>query len=182
MPSIDLDFLKQIKQNFLDYKVFIETGTHLGETIFKMENFFEELHTIELSEYYYNRTKNQYKGNKINFILGDSSEVFVKLLPTIENKSIFFLDGHYSAGDTAKGKKDVPLIEECVLINNLFKNEAILIIDDCRLFGDDSFKIDWTEISNEKILSIFKNRLIDNYFLDSSFSKNDRLIIHIKSL
>jgi hypothetical protein len=54
-----------------------------------MEPFCSKLYTIELSSYYYINTKNKYKGNKIEFINGDRSEVFKTLLPSINENSIF---------------------------------------------------------------------------------------------
>lgn len=130
-------------------------------------------------------TRNKYNGNKINFLLGDSSKVFETLLPTIDNKTIFFLDGHWSSGDTGRGEKDCPLIEEIVRINNLFVHDAIIIIDDFRLFGLNSssgkLNEDWTDINKNNILDILKSRITKVYHLDSECSKDDRLIIHIKS-
>ena len=50
MPSIDENFLKLLKTNYKNYNIFVETGTYLGETIFEMEKYFKELHTIEIKE------------------------------------------------------------------------------------------------------------------------------------
>ena len=160
----------------------IETGTLNGDTTFALEPYFQKLFTIEFSEKYYNNTKNRYNGNKINFILGDSSKVFQTLLPIISGNCIFFLDGHWSSGDTGRSDKDCPLIEEITHINNLFENEAIIIIDDYRLFGlskETGLNEDWSEISKEKIINILGNRVKSIYHLDSVCSRDDRLIIHI---
>ena len=184
MPSIDKDFLNKIQGDFKNYPCFIETGTSNGETTFALEPCFDKLYTIEFSEKYYNNTKNKYSGNKINFILGDSSIVFKSLLPTITDKCIFFLDGHYSSGDTGKSEKDCPLDEEITHINNLFQNDAIIIIDDFRLFGSDRSSggcEDWSKINKENLLNILKSRIDRVYHLDSKLCKNDRLIIHINA-
>ena len=110
--------------------------------------------------------------------------MFQSLLPTITDNTIFFLDGHWSGGDTGKSSKDVPLKEEITCINHLFQYEAI-IIDDYRLFGLDpsSGKLgeDWSDINKQDVLDILKDRIIDVYHLDSSYAKDDRLIIHIQS-
>ena len=94
-----------------------------------------------------------------------------------------FLDGHWSGGDTGKSDKDCPLDEEITHINNLFQNEAIIIIDDFRLFGLDksSGKLgeDWSKINKENLLNILKSRIDKVYHLDSECAKDDRLIIHI---
>jgi hypothetical protein len=182
MPSIDKGFLHKLQDDYKKYNCFIETGTYIGDTIFNLEPFFQELHTIEFSHKYYYNTKNRYRGNKINFILGDSSIVFETLLPSITDKCIFFLDGHYSGGDTGKSFKDCPLDEEITNINNLFQHDAIIIIDDFRLFGlDKSSGHDWSEINKEKLLNILQSRINNVYHLDSNISKNDRLIIHINA-
>ncbi len=90
MPSLCFDFLNLLHDDYKKYPCFIETGTYLGETIFALEPHFSNLYTIEISPYYHYGTKQSYSGNKINFILGDSSKVFQTLLETIPDKCIFF--------------------------------------------------------------------------------------------
>ena len=185
MPSLTIPFLKQLQDDYKKYNCFIETGTLDGDTTFALEPYFNKLYTIEFSQLYYNRTKNRYNGNKINFILGDSSVVFEILLPYITEKCIFFLDGHWSGHNTGRSNKDVPLNEEITHINNLFTNDAIIIIDDFRLFGLDksSGKLgeDWSNINKENLLNILKPRINKVYHLDSELAKDDRLIIHINA-
>ena len=186
MPSINKFFLELLQDDYTKYNCFIETGTFKGDTIFSLEPLFNKLYTIEYSEKYYNNTKNIYNGNKINFILGDSSIVFEHLLPNVTDKCIFFLDGHYSGNDTGQSNKDCPLEEEIIHINNLYTNEAIIIIDDFRLFGLDSsagkLGEDWSKINKEKLLTILEPRINKVYHLDSNISKDDRLIIHINAI
>jgi len=185
MPPLDSNIFQQLKMD-REYPVFIESGTYSGDTIFRMESYFKNLFTIEIAEHYYNNTKSRYNGNKINFKLGDSSIIFNTLLPSINNDSIFFLDGHWSAGDTGKGNKDCPLIEECQVINTLFKHNAILIIDDYRLFGKgpkyNNEICNWEDISKDSIINILKDRITDTYHLPSELHSEDRLVIHIKSI
>jgi hypothetical protein len=179
MPSIDKNFLLQLKDDYKKYSVFLETGTYQGETILGMEDCFTKLYTIEIKEEFYNNIKNKYKGNKIDFFLGDSSTVLPKVLPTINDKIIFFLDGHWSSGTTGKGEKHCPLYEELEAIKNLCKNSAIIIIDDVRLFGSNNI-CDWSEINESNILSILDTRVEQVYFLPSTLSKTDRMVIHLK--
>jgi hypothetical protein len=58
-------------------------------------------------------------------------------LPTIDQSALFWLDGHYSGGDTAKGYEDTPIYRELEHILNDSRNEHVIIIDDARLFGTD---------------------------------------------
>jgi len=186
MPSIDISFLNELNDDYTKYPCFIETGTYEGNTTFALEPYFDKIITIEFSEKYYNSTKDKYDGNKINFMLGDSSIVFESLLPAINDSCIFFLDGHWCSGDSGHSEKDCPLYEEITNINNLFKQNAIIIIDDFRLFGLNSSSgllgEDWSNIKKETLLEILKDRINKVYHLDSSCAKDDRLIIHIDSL
>ena len=183
MPSLNIDFLRRLKDDYRKYPIFIETGTNLGYTIYAMESHFLQLHTIEISEAYYNRVGMQYKGNKIRFILGSSEAVFPELLPTITHNTIFFLDGHWSSGDTGRGEKDCPLVEEMEAIRDHFQHGGIIIIDDYRLFGRGpslgNCNEDWTQITKDGLLSIIKDRITDIYHMESDMSPDDRLIIHI---
>lgn len=176
MPSIDFNFLLKLKDDFRNFDIFVETGTYMGQTIRNMEPLFSELYTIEVSENLYNNLNKNSK--KINFILGDSSIIFESLLNNLHRDTIFFLDGHWSSGETGKGVKDCPLIEEINLINEKFKHRAILIIDDYRMFGT-KINEDWSEISKDAILNILKDRYSIVYHLESEMCKDDRLIIHL---
>ena len=185
MPSISIPFLQTLRADYREYPLFIETGTYVGDTIFSMEPHFRNLFTIELSEKYYNSTRSKYKGNKISFIHGDSSTKLIDVFSSVSEPSIIFLDGHWSSGDTAKGTKDCPLIEEISVINTHCKSKAIIIIDDRRLFGKNKTSDcneDWSSINDGDILHNIKARVTDVYLLDSEIAKDDRMIIHIDAI
>ena len=180
MPSINKSFLEKLHVNFTRYPVFVETGTFQGETTFACEPYFEKVYTIEIDKYSFDRVSSRYSGSKIEFLLGDSSDVFPTILPKIKDPTIFFLDGHWSGGSTGKGRKDCPLLEEVSLINSLFSEEAIIIIDDYRLFGKSprlqTGNEDWEDISKEKIVSLISSRIENIYYV---YVIDDRLILHI---
>jgi len=183
MPFLDIEFLKKLKGDYKSYNHFIESGTGDGLSVFNVCAEFTHVDTIEISEKHYNLCKNKYKGNLINFHLGDSYKIFKVLLPTIKTNAIFYLDGHYSSGDTGRGERDCPLIQEAEEICTYFKNDAIIIIDNYRLFGrgpPNGLAEDWRDISKDKIIDTLKNRITDVYHLPSRFSPFDRLILHIR--
>ena len=184
----------ELKDDYRKYPTFVETGTYQGGTVIAMDPYFAEIYTVEISPNYYNYSQEMYSryvrdakyqqtknDNHVKFIIGDSSDVFQQLLPSLKNDAVFFLDGHWSCEDTGLGKKHVPLLEEITHINRLFKGKAILIIDDFRLFETDT-DVDWSNISKDAVLSIIQDRITDVYHLDSVCAKNDRLILHIKAL
>ena len=169
-----INILNLSKTNKDDYNYFVETGTYMGETILRFIDDFEKLYTIELSDNIYEEfNKNNYNRDKLKSILGDSSEKIKEVIDELNDKTIFFLDGHYSSCGTAQGVKDVPLFEELKSINDYFNYESIIIIDDLRLFGT-KIDEDWSEITKEKMLNILTNRV------DSYLEVGDRFIIKLK--
>ena len=167
MPSIDKKFLSLLQDDYTKYKTFIETGTLTADTTFEMEPHFEKLFTVEIKKEFYERARSRYKGKKIEFLLGDSSNVFNHILPTINTDAIFFLDGHYSSGNTGKGSKDCPLIEELSIINKSFVKSGIIIIDDRRLFGKGptvgNCAEDWLNITEAAVLDTIRDRITNTY-------------------
>ncbi len=117
-----------------DPKIFIETGTYLGDMINAQKENFERLYSIELSKKLFLKAQKRFENDeKISISHGDSAKVLNDILSNINALSLFWLDGHYSGGITAKGQKECPVIEE---LNIIFKNNKnhIILIDDARLF------------------------------------------------
>lgn len=112
----------------------VETGTYLGDMIEAQIPFFETLYTIELSKELYQKAVKKFEGNqKIILKQGDSGEVISEILPNFSRPVLFWLDGHFSAGETAQGDLDTPIIEELKKIFSTSINHIILI-DDARCF------------------------------------------------
>lgn len=172
--NIDLEkILMFFNKNKNQYLYFVETGTYMGETILRFINDFEKSYTIELSNELHNLfNQKDYDRNKLKSLLGDSSIILKEVINELKGNAIFFLDGHFSSCGTAKGVKDVPLIEELKLINDNFNYESLIIIDDLRLFGT-NISEDWSYITIENLLKILENRI------DSYLELNDRLILKI---
>jgi hypothetical protein len=117
------------------YSSFVETGTFLGDMIEAQMNNFSQLYSIELSEPLYLNAKKRFQNSpKVEILNGDSGIVLVSLAKELSKPSIFWLDGHYSGGFTAKGEKDCPIIEELDAIFGGSHLKHIILIDDARLF------------------------------------------------
>jgi hypothetical protein len=177
MPSIDFTEICSIKNAFkinTNFEVFVETGTLHGDTINNIANNFSIIHSVELSPLYYSYAKQRFQSlNHIHIHFGDSSKILPSIIDTINLPTIFFLDGHWSGANTAKGEKDCPLIEELIYIVNFFNEECLIIIDDYRLFGTKTNE-DWTDITDKNIENIIRERKI------ISNINNDRLSIHLR--
>jgi len=130
---------KEYKRSIIKHRgkkidTLVETGTFTGDTIWELRNDFSNIHSIELSSYYYeNAIKRFGDFRHIHLYHGDSAEVLKDIVPGLP-RSLFWLDAHFSAGNTAKGDKETPIVEELMVILDSGVPHAILI-DDARCFG-----------------------------------------------
>lgn len=116
---------------------FVETGTYLGDgVVVALEAGFQRVYTIELSKPLYEEaTKKFYKDDRVRLVQGDSLTCLWSIISGINEPITFWLDAHCSLGNTAKGEKMCPLIEELAIIAmHPLKNHTILV-DDRRLLG-----------------------------------------------
>jgi hypothetical protein len=118
------------------HRVFIETGTYLGDTVATLWKLFDKTYSIELSPELYSKAVNRFAGNdRIDLCQGDSSEILPQILSTLKEPAVFWLDGHYSGGITAKGETETPVMSELVSILAHEIKDHVILIDDARCFN-----------------------------------------------
>lgn len=169
--------LSDYVEDINEYSTFVETGTSGGGTLRAIHPYFEKIWTVELSEYLYQMAQPLARAiPHCTHVLGDSLIEMPKFLESIseEEKIFFWLDAHYSSGDTARNHLDVPLIEECVIIDKTYKADSgIVVIDDVRLFETNRNE-DWSYITQDGVIASFNNFNID--FIEEI---DDRLVLYI---
>jgi hypothetical protein len=128
--NIIAEFAKRFKTPIL-----IETGTYKGDMIEAMLPNFQRLLSIELSKELHAEAARRFAGqHQVSILQGDSSVVLADILKTLDQPGLFWLDGHYSIGPTAKGDLNTPIRRELDLIFRHSLKNHVILIDDARLF------------------------------------------------
>ena len=126
--------IKQYRDNY-NYPLFVETGTYKGAMVEAQKKRFKRIISIELGVDLFDKATKRFRNDKnITILHGDSGKVLHEIIPAINEPAIFWLDGHYSFGITAKGDKECPIFEELEAIFNSKNFNHILLIDDARCF------------------------------------------------
>lgn len=116
-------------------QVFVETGTYLGEMVAAMTDSFREVYSIELSHELFGRARKLFAAQEhIHIMEGDSSTVLPAILAQVNERCLFWLDGHFSGGVTAQGSVDYPILQELAAIGTHSVKDHVILIDDARLF------------------------------------------------
>lgn len=166
------------KEVLINYKdtVFVETGSHTGDTIqLALDCGFKRVISIELSPHYFQYCKNRFSGNnKVSLYFGDSAELLNSVIEDVDERMTFWLDGHYSGGDTAFGKFEFPIIQELETIEKHKIKNNIILIDDIRCWNGGNIQIDEVIFRLKKINSNYIITTLDGY------TKNDILLAYTK--
>lgn len=122
----------------VNLKVLIETGTYLGDMVNEMAPLFDRVYSIELSTELYELAQRRFSEEKnVTILQGDSGTELHKLLQSVKDPILFWLDGHYSAGITALGRQPTPVFEELDSIFSFAHPRSAIVIDDARSFGSE---------------------------------------------
>lgn len=130
--GLPIDTAMQLAENY-NIKTFVEGGTYKGETARKCSECFEQVITIEKSMAMFEiASKNLKKISNVKILFGDTREHLPDILNTNDN-ILFWLDAHWSGGETYGDDDQCPLIEE---LNTIFRSRknSVILIDDARLF------------------------------------------------
>ncbi|AWO00228.1 hypothetical protein DLD77_00160 [Chitinophaga alhagiae] len=134
MPHIAKQKIIQAYKDRYGIQTLVETGTYLGDMIAAQLPNFARILSIELSEDLHQRAKIRFrKSPKVELYQGDSGKVLHSIVPQLKGPAIFWLDGHYSAGITAKGDLWTPIYAE---LDAILQQDVphVLLIDDAQGF------------------------------------------------
>jgi len=154
-----------------DSTVFVETGTNIGSGVQQALNAgFEKIISIECIPSLYENCKNRFSDNKnVEIIFGNSREELFPSIKNIKEKIVFWLDGHEYY--------DIPLLEELECIENSFRDDHTILIDDIRMMGSE----EWSNFSLQPVIDKIKkiNSQYQISYLDSYMGLSDILLAKI---
>ena len=132
-------FIKQscLLRNGIPSATWVETGTFLGQTTQLLAKRGSFVFSIEPEPRLFDRARILFSKNKnVKILNGTSEDLLPTLLPSIVGDVNFWLDGHYSAGITFKGRHDTPILHELDSISNNIDHfgKICVSIDDVRCF------------------------------------------------
>lgn len=135
-PSPQHVKIRILKANSLKNATWVETGTYLGDTTSKLAKIARKVISIEpqieLSTFASTRLK-RYKN--VEIVNATSESCIARVLNGISGPTCFWLDGHYSGDVTFQGAEISPiLVELSALSKFLGSSEAVIFVDDFRLF------------------------------------------------
>ena len=133
-PHIVKQFALNRYQQQYGLTTLVETGTYLGDMVNAQKDRFDRIISVELSPKLAELAQKRFRlYPHIQILPGDSANVLKRITPTLTAQALFWLDGHYSGGITAKGDTECPIFAEldAIFSNNL---NHIILIDDARCF------------------------------------------------
>jgi hypothetical protein len=130
--------LATIMRHYIPESTWIETGTYLAETTAAMAEIAPRVYSIEPKPEFVEAARAQFAEQAhVEIIQGISETELPALLSRIsDNKLSFWLDGHWSMGNTFLGPKVSPIVDELHVIDHcLARLDSVSIaIDDIRCF------------------------------------------------
>jgi hypothetical protein len=138
------DYAKTFNTNVL-----IETGTYLGDMVQAMKKSFTRVISFELDQTLASQAQNRFANdNHIEIIQGDSGKLLDEHLASINETCLFWLDGHYSGGITAKGALETPIKNELIAVLSHRVDGHVILIDDARCFTGENDYPSLDELKN----------------------------------
>jgi hypothetical protein len=119
-------------------RVFYESGSYNGDGIADaLDAGFTEIHSYEVAQKWHHHSKARFlDDSRVNLYLAPSQTMD---LSALNERAMFWLDAHYSFGDTSYHKTVCPVLEELAIIKNHHIKTHTILVDDVRLYGTREF-------------------------------------------
>lgn len=119
-------------------RTLVETGTYLGTMVHAMRDQFDKIVSVEVDDALMRLARHRFEAAPhVNILHGDSGVLLRELVPTLQGPALFWLDGHFSAGETSFGASHCPILEELPPILDAAEKGHVILVDDARYFGVD---------------------------------------------
>jgi hypothetical protein len=129
--------------------VFVETGTYYGATVEAMKSLYKNLISIEVNEALYLKACDRFKGDaNVRIVHGDCVREMPVILSQIQEPAVFWLDGHYSGGETGLGEVEDPILISLDQIAVHPVKDHTIFVDDARTFDGREGRPDISEVFN----------------------------------
>mgnify|MGYP003386885781 CR=1 FL=1 len=116
--------------------VFVETGTHRGETPWALRDVFGKIYTIEIEPLKVEAAKKLFaKCPHVECLQGDSGKVLPQVLAKLDKPALFWLDGHFMDEHSGDPNDPTPVSAEVKMVLEHPVRGHVILIDDARLFG-----------------------------------------------
>lgn len=116
-------------------RVFVETGTYRGDTLAAMAPRVDRAYSIEIEPRLAGDARARFaRRGSVVVLEGDSAVLLRTVLSGVDEPALFWLDGHWSGGDTGAGELDSPVRAELDAILDHPVDRHVVLVDDARFF------------------------------------------------
>jgi glycosyltransferase involved in cell wall biosynthesis len=138
--AIKVQTLKDYARRFSLARL-VETGTYRGDMIEACRDTFDSIVSIELSAPLFESARARFATDPaVTILQGDSGEVLPRVLASVREPALFWLDAHYSGGSTAKGAAFTPIYRELEAILAHPADGHVVLVDDAADFvGEEDY-------------------------------------------
>jgi hypothetical protein len=143
---------------------------------------FAEIRSVELSKDLHAKAVKRYAGRgNVRLYCGTSEDQLAAMIADLREPATFWLDAHYSAGITAKGPENSPVIKELRIIGAHPIKTHTILIDDRRQVGTADFDFTTEEQIRSAILAINPAYVIsyDTGSTDRPIFKDDIIVARV---
>ena len=129
--------------------IFLETGTYYGDTVAAIKDMYRSVISIEVDPALQQKACVRFSGDsKVQIVLGDCAKKLPEILATLLEPAVFWLDGHYSGGETGKGEIEDPILISLSQIAAHPVKGHVIFIDDARTFDGREGRPDISAVFN----------------------------------
>jgi hypothetical protein len=156
-PATAFEKLELLKSFSKTGDYWIETGTFIGYTTRGLSEVSAHVYSLEPSSLYYEiASRNLANRPNITLVNKTSEEGLLEVIDRAPQGSHvnFWLDGHFSEGETFLGNNLCPIEAELEIVKSRLSHVNVTIfIDDFRLFGVDfgypnkDFLVNWSKVN-----------------------------------